>query len=339
MADPDHSPSAAPWREPVRGGHPPAEAVALTGRAQLEAALSEDGADAPLNHLTGMRLTEIGDGTASLRLPLSPWLGGLTGAVELGPLVIPADAAMACAIMTRVPAFCSFTSTEVALRLLRPPTGGAVTARARVLSLGSRLAVAEATVYDDDGPVALAGSSCLMLRVADPAAVPPPPVYPSATGPDPWQRGLPSGFRAGPVSREQLQAISAGALPGPPLHHLFGIEAERLGDGRAELTMPASPWFCAPPPGRLQGGTIAVLAEAGQSAALIATLPPGSRPAAAEVKLNYVRALAADDGTARCETRVVHAGRRTAMTVGEVTDARGRTVAVCTGSALVERVR
>jgi hypothetical protein len=65
----------------------------------------------PLSRLTGMTLEEFELGRAAFRMPLSDWLVGVHGAIPLGPLTIPADAAMACAIMTGLPARTAFTTS------------------------------------------------------------------------------------------------------------------------------------------------------------------------------------------------------------------------------------
>ena len=66
-------------------------------------------------------------------MPVSPWLCADDGRVPLGVLTIPADAAMACAIIGDLPAGTAITTSELALRQVRPvrPGGMLVTAAAR----------------------------------------------------------------------------------------------------------------------------------------------------------------------------------------------------------------
>ena len=83
------------------------------------------------------------------------------------------------------------------------------------------------------------------------------------------------------------------------------------------------------------GGSVALLAESALSAAIQTTVPAGSALAPIDLKLNYLRTLAADGCVATASGVVVHAGRRLAVANGEVLDADGRRIAVATGSAML----
>lgn len=299
----------------------------------------------PLSRLTGMRITAAGDGTATFELPLTDWLCSSLGTISLGPLTVPADAAIACAIISRLPAETGPTTAELSLRMLGPVRpGNTVTARASVIELGSTLAFAGASVTDGDGRlVAHATSLCMLLSL--PAAqatrpAPPPALRDQPRGlPDPWQRsaiGAPvpasawdrlSGLE---VMRQQI----AGTLPLPPIHHLTGLSLVSAEPGAVTLILPATEWLCAPPPGRVQGGAVAILAEAAITGAIQTTLPAGATPNPVDLKVNYLRPLAASGGVAVATGTVVHAGRRLAVANAQVHDSDGQPVAVATGSAL-----
>jgi uncharacterized protein (TIGR00369 family) len=64
-------------------------------------------------------------------------------------------------------------------------------------------------------------------------------------------------------------------------------------------------------------------------------MPAGTAIAPVDLKVNYLRPLAADGRLARAHGRVVHSGRRIAVAAAEVSDADGRPIAVATGSAMV----
>ncbi|MGA8016562.1 MAG: hypothetical protein WCB85_11665, partial [Candidatus Dormiibacterota bacterium] len=53
------------WEEPVRGGSLPGEVFGLPGIAQLRSLLTGRVAPPPIAHLVGMRLTEVGIGSAT----------------------------------------------------------------------------------------------------------------------------------------------------------------------------------------------------------------------------------------------------------------------------------
>lgn len=279
----------------------------------------------PLSHLTGMRLEEFDTGSATFSMPLSGWLAGSDGTIPLGPLTLPADAAMACAIIADLPPGTGLTTSELSIRRVRPTRpGGTVLARARVIDPGPPVALAEVTLTDSEGGlIARAGSLCVTLPALSSSPAPesspsdPAPVDRQHT-PDPWER---------PVA------------PGPvaPLAQLVGLRQVSTGRGEAAVVLPATAWLCAPPPGRAQGGAVATLAEAALTAAIATAGPDASRFQPVELKLNYLRPLASDGREARARGYLIHFGRRIAVAGAEVTDADGRTIAVATGSAVAVR--
>jgi uncharacterized protein (TIGR00369 family) len=64
-------------------------------------------------------------------------------------------------------------------------------------------------------------------------------------------------------------------------------------------------------------------------------MPAGTAIAPVDLKVNYLRPLAADGRLAHARGRVVHSGRRIAVAGAEVFDADGKAIAVATGSAMV----
>jgi uncharacterized protein (TIGR00369 family) len=328
MAEPEFTPSAAarisatsPTDEPVRGGHPDPELLALPGIEQLRRYVTGDVPEAPLSRLTGMRLVSVGDGLATFRMPLTPWLDGGQGTVPPGVLTIPADAAMACAVMSQLPPWKPFTTSELALRVLRPPLPeGAILAESRVLDPGPPVALSEVTLRDEGGVLIAHGSSlCVSLPAVSPHAPAAPLEHPgSSDTPDPWQHPL---------------TVATGTQP--TLHRFTGLAVESARGGAATLTLPASAWFCAPPAGRVQGGIVALLADAAISSAVATEVSAATEFTPVELKLNLLRPLVSDGRPARADARLVHAGRRIAVATAEVKDAGGRTIAIASGSGLL----
>ena len=337
-----------PWQEPVRGGYPDPRLLTLPGIDQLGELLSGRMPQPPISRLTGMRLVAVDAGTATFELPMTGWLRSPQGAISIGPLVMPADAAMACAIQTTLPPRTPFTTSELTLRLLAPARpDGRLTVRGRVIQTRQRIALAEASLIDHEDRLIAHGSTlCLMQpEVVPPAGPgiepdPAPRSLESHDSPDPWQRP-PVGQVLAQEVFERLSGLEvlrdqlAGELPAPPIHHLLGITLTDAEPGEAEFQMPASEWLCAPPRGRVQGGAVALLAESALSAAIQTTVPAGSALAPIDLKLNYLRPLAADGHVATASGVVVHAGRRLAVANAEVLDADGRRIAVATGSAML----
>jgi uncharacterized protein (TIGR00369 family) len=307
----------APWRTPVRGGHPDTALAARPGVEFLRAMLAGDAPAPPLSRLTRMQPVRLSADRAEFTMPISPWLRAEDGRVPLGVLAIPADAAMTCAIIADLPARTAITTSELALRQVRPaPPGAVMVTTAAVVDLGPRVALAEVTVADDAGMlIARGGSLCVILPLAaeqgggeDPGTDEP--------GPDPWQ--WPS--------------------PDAGLSRLTGLRAIAVAPGEAAFALPATRWLCAPPPGRVQGGAVAVLAGAAIDAAMQTAAPARSRFVSLELKLNYLRPLASDGREATAHATLIHGGRRTAVARAEVTDADGRAIAVASGSAIAEHI-
>lgn len=336
---------AIPWREPLLGDVVDPRLLAAPGLERLRAWLVRGLPEAPLSHFTGMRLRDVQDGTATVSLPLTNWLAGSDGMVGPGPLTIAADAAMAFAIMSRLPAWTPITTTELAMRMVLPlAPRGRIDAHSTLVSLGPELALADVVVFDQDGgPVAYGSSLCMLLAQIAPPDDGGPADAPSADGrpnvPDhpiePWQ--LPAPPPPGPDPRDGLEILrerAAGAGHEPPLHRYAGIEVVVAAEGEVTLTLPASPWFRAPPPGRVQGGMVALLADEALTAAVGSVTAAGSTYRAVERKINYLRPLADDGRPVTAVARVVQAGRRLVVATAEIRDADGSTVAIASGSSL-----
>lgn len=348
-----HPPEARlppPWQEPVRGGHPEPRHLSLSGLDQLRALIRGDVATPPISHLAGLRLVQAEPGAAVFEMPLTPWLCSPQGAISIGPLTMPADAVMACAIQTKLPPATPFTTSELSLRLLAPVgPGGKLTARGTLIQVRRTIALAEVRLTDDDGGLLGHGSSLCFLRPRAtrapslPAAVadrPATTLPPEPDDPDPYLRPalgviLPSEVWERISGLEVLEAQISGELPNPPIHFLTGLTLTAAGEEEVVFTMPASEWLTAPPPGRVQGGAVALLAEAALDAAIQARLPAATALAPVDLKINYLRPLAADGREATATGRVLHAGRTIAVASSQVTDADGKPVAIATGSAVL----
>lgn len=335
----------APWREPVRGGYPDPRAFGLSGEERLREMLAGRHPQPPISRLTGMRLTEIGAGTAAFEMPLTAWLCSPQGAISIGPLTMPADAAVACAIQTRLPPATPFTTSELSLRLLSPlHPGGTVTARGNLIQARRTIALAEVEILDRDQHLVAHGSSLCFLAPTAPAEPEPPStamVTPATEAtPDPYARPAEGAVLGQDVwermsGLEVLRAQLAHELPRPPIHYLVGLAVSSVSDGEVTFTMPATEWLCAPARRRVQGGAVALLAEAALSGAILTKLPAATALAPVDLKVNYLRPLPADGLTTLARGRVLHAGRRIAVASAEVIGADGRPVAVATGSARV----
>jgi uncharacterized protein (TIGR00369 family) len=301
----------------------------------------------PIQHLFGARLTEVGDGTAVFEMPLTEWLHAPQAAISIGALVIPADAALACAIQTQLPPATPYTTAEISLRLLAPARAGTtVRARGRVVHTKRTIKLSEVELIDSDDRLLAHGSSlCFVLPAISPAPEPPsapPTTLPPTTEetPDPWRREplgatLPQDVWDRLSGLEVLGSLLTGELPPPPIQYLTGIHLTSVERGRVTFAMPATEWLAAPPPGRAQGGTVALLAETALSDAIQSMAPAGTAIAPFDLKINYLRPLQVDGREATAAGTVIHAGRRIAIADARVLDADHKAVAVATGSAMI----
>ena len=346
--DPALSPSRPPWQEPARGGYLSAPTGSQSGADLLRAMITGDRPRPPISHLTGMHITEVGEGTATFEMPLSEWLCSPQGAISIGPLTIPADAAMGCALQTVMPVATPFATPELSLRLLRPARpGGHVVARGRVIEARRTIALTDVAVFDEAERLLAHGSSLLLIQPQPTGEGPPPSAppesrgpRPEATSPDPYERPVQGEVLSQEIwdrlsGIEVLRAQLSGELPMPPIHYLTGLRIASVDPEEVVFEMPSTAWLCAPRRERVQGGAVATLAESALSAALQARLPPRTALAPIDLKVNYLRPLAADGRIATATGSGVHAGRRIAVANAEVLNADGKPVAVATGSAMI----
>lgn len=82
------------------GGFPEPGFYSLPGIAQARAYLRGLVPRPPLSHLLGLRVTQVGVGTATCTMPVSPWLQFPTGALDMTVLV---ETALSMATLTTVP--------------------------------------------------------------------------------------------------------------------------------------------------------------------------------------------------------------------------------------------
>ena len=134
---------------------------------------------------------------------------------------------------------------------------------------------------------------------------------------------------------EVMRARLADEIPPAPIAQLTGLRLAAVSERGATFVLPASEWLSAAPPGRVQGGAIALLAEAALSTAIQTTLPARTALSPIDLKVSFLRPLASDGRDATARGTVMHAGRRLAVAQSEVHDADGRRIALATGSAMI----
>jgi len=334
------------WREPVRGGYPdlwmlglpPAERFALWRR---DASLLP-----PLHHLTGARFSGFGDGTAEAEMPASQWLTNSAGLIGGGTLAIVADIAFGVSVESQLPPATPYTTAELSLTFLAPARpGGTLSAHGQAIRVGRAVGLSEVFVLDPAGETLIAHGTSRIAIMPPIEGLPEPPRQPAVVErpvhetPDPYLREPPTGtvlpqeVWAELSGREVVERQISGELPAPAIHHLTGIELTAAGDGTAEMRMPASAWLESPAR-RLQGGTIAMLADSTLQIAALTTAPPGTAVAGLDLKVNFLRPVSGDGADLIARAEVEHSGRTLAITRGRVENSEGKPVMLATGSAM-----
>ncbi len=335
------------WTEPVRGGAFGAELAGLAGLDRLRLLLAGKLPRAPLSYLTGLHATAFGPGVATFAMPVTGWLAPSQGPVPGGVVAILGDAALGCAIQTVLGPAVRCTTTELSVNMIRPAPGrGMLTSRAHNVHVGRRMALSETTVTDGDGrSVAHCSSWCLVFPPLE--DVPPPPDVTELVEIEPDDADYVAPF-ARPVEGEVLsqdvfdklsgldimRELVEGGLPLPPLSQLTGARPTEAGEGTCTFTMPASKWLT-PPTGAMQGGVVAMLADLSMAGAMTTTLPSGTALATLDLRVQYVRPVAADGRLLSADATVTHRGHHMTAAWAQVTDDKDKVLAMATSSALL----
>ena len=136
---------------------------------------------------------------------------------------------------------------------------------------------------------------------------------------------------------ELLRAMSAGALPRPPIMHLLGAGALIAEDGRVVVTLEPQEYHYNPL-GTVHGGVLATLLDTATGCAVHSTLPAGVGYTTLDLTTKFLRPVSLASGTLTCEGIVLNTGRRTALAQAQITDARGALVAHATSTCMILEV-
>ena len=136
---------------------------------------------------------------------------------------------------------------------------------------------------------------------------------------------------------ELLEAVRAGELPAPPIASTLGFDIELVEEGRVVFVLdPAE--FHYNPIGSVHGGVMATLLDSALGCAVHSTLPAGVGYTSLDLDVRFLRGITTRTGRVRCEGRVVHSGRRTALAEATITDGDGKLLATGSSSCLVFEV-
>ena len=328
--------------EPVRGTIGDGSALKLPGLDAMRRAVSGRAPWFPINHLFGLESTEVGLGTSTFAMPVTPWLEDAFGIIWGGIYGIVADAPIATALYTGLPPGKLVSTSELSINYLRPPTpdSGRLVGRARSVYLGRTVGVSEATIEDARGrTMAHATTRCVIQEFPfDPDAELTERESPITDPPDPYLREVPDGLKIDPSvwegkQRLEVQRSFGQGYPGP-IGNLTGLRFAHVKPGGVELTLPASPWFSAGGPA-MYGGLLAWACDNALVGAVWTTLDASAVAPSLDLQVRFLRPAILDGSTLDISAEVIHTGRSLRVAQAKVNNAEGKTVAIASGSSLV----
>ncbi len=149
-----------------------------------------------------------------------------------------------------------------------------------------------------------------------------------------WDDPLALGRRARELSGLEFLRWLIAAKARVPIGATLGFELVEVSEGVAVFEAEAGPWAYNPI-GSVHGGWYAAVLDAPLGVALHTLLPAGVGYTTLEMKVNVVRPVQPDTGRLKAVGKVVHKGRRTAVTEARMEDAEGRLYAHATSTCII----
>jgi uncharacterized protein (TIGR00369 family) len=128
----------------------------------------------PIAQTLGFSATSVRDGIARFELDPAEFHYNPIGSVHGGVIAALCDSACGCAVHSLLPAGAYYSSLDLSVKFLRPVTAatGRLLCEGTVLHLGTRSALAQASLTGPDGRLhAQATSTCMVFRPLTPEAL------------------------------------------------------------------------------------------------------------------------------------------------------------------------
>src|SRR5688572_741261 len=148
------------------------------------------------------------------------------------------------------------------------------------------------------------------------------------------QGGGDAGRQAGSSGLEYLRAMIAGEQPAAPIGRHIGFRLAEVERGRAVFEGEPGPHLLNPL-GAVHGGFALTLIDSACGCAVHTELEAGIGYTTVETKVNFVRPIAPESGTIRCEGRVLSRGRTIATAEARLTSADGKLLAHGTSTLII----
>ncbi len=139
----------------------------LSGLDYMRRVANGEIAGAPMARLLGMRMTEVEQGRVTIVGEVRPEHENGLGIAHGGFAATLLDSALACAVVTAMPAGKIFTTLEMKINFVRAITrqAGLLTCTGNVIHAGSRTATAEGRIVDANGKLYAHGTAtCILFK-------------------------------------------------------------------------------------------------------------------------------------------------------------------------------
>jgi len=329
--------------EPVRGAIGDLRFFQKPGLETFRRFIRGELAAPPISRFVGLRPTEAGLGKATFTMPITRWLEDGFGLYWGGVYALFADAPLASAVWTTLPAGKAVATSELSMSFVRPMSRKTVNmvARAETVHAGNQVGLSMIQITDQDGRMLAFGSTrCLISDVpVDPNAPYPAPDSGPSEPADPYLRPAPGeGYfsldevmNGAPIELQRRILEWKTAIP---VWQLTGYRPTVIEDGRVEAGLPSAAWFSNG--GRsVYGGLLAWAAEFTMGASVYTTLSAGDVFATLDMHIRFTRPALINSGQLTLRGQVRHRGRLLRVSSCDVDNAEGKRVAMATSSALV----
>jgi uncharacterized protein (TIGR00369 family) len=331
--------------EPVRGFVPDVGWLSLPGIERLRALLDGRIPRAPIQHLTGVRLTQVGHGSCTVAMPASPWFQTQMGFFPFGVTALVADFALGGAIGSALPPWTFPVTSEINLTYLRPLRldAGKLIGRGRLIEAGRSQATSEALIEDGEGRLLAHSTTRCFIRTLEPREIPfQPQESTDYDSPDPFERPIPEDLAlpselADLSGLDVMRMISTGELPAP-IMLLTGSSLPDFQPGRVWMSYPATPWFQSSA-GTIYGGILCFVSDAISIAAATTMLEAQTGIASLDLNVHFLRPAEADGGRLGGEAEIVHGGKGLILARSEVRNSQGKPLVFGTASFMRRRIR
>jgi len=115
------------------------------------ALMTKMSSESPFWALLGMELVDVKKGWAKVRLPFSEKLAQPRGIAHGGAIFSTADSAVVLALLGIVPRDETFTTVESNINFIRAFDQGEITAEARIINKGNKIAIGDVDVRNVQG--------------------------------------------------------------------------------------------------------------------------------------------------------------------------------------------